>query len=115
MGETLLEADRKPLDMARWNNVSGYDPSFLSERINLTDIYKPMLDKGKVARLLDGSGHELAYHHFTSVIRADRKFPLVTAVNIDGNRLVHPGPRQDTWRRDARRVKPDGSATSTMS
>ena len=111
MGETLLEADRKPLDVARWNNVSGYDPSFLSERINLTDIYKPMLDKGKVARLLDGSGHELAYHHFTSVIRADRKFPLVTAVNIDGNRLVHPGPRQDTWRRDARiadEFQPDG-------
>ena len=54
MGETLLEADRKPLDMARWNNVSGYDPSFLSERIILTDIYG--LHKGKVARLLDGSG-----------------------------------------------------------
>ena len=92
----------RPLPVARWTNVHGYDPSFLSERIDLTKIYKPMLDKGKVAPLLDGSGHELAYHHFTSVIRADRKFPLITAVNIDGDRLVNPGARQDTWRRDAR-------------
>jgi endonuclease G len=102
MGESLLEADRAPLPVARWTNVHGYDPSFLSERIDLTKIYKPMLDEGKVAPLLDGSGHELAYHHFTSVIRADRKFPLITAVNIDGDRLVNPGARQDTWRRDAR-------------
>ena len=102
LGESLLEADRAPLPVARWTNVHGYDPSFLSERIDLTKIYKPMLDQGKVAPLLDGSGHELAYHHFTSVIRADRKFPLITAVNIDGDRLVNPGARQDTWRRDAR-------------
>ncbi|MBB4279627.1 DNA/RNA endonuclease G (NUC1) [Rhizobium mongolense] len=45
------------------------------------------------------------------MIRADRKFPLLTAVNIDGNKLVHPGPRKDTWRRDARiaaEYQPDG-------
>jgi endonuclease G len=36
------------------------------------------------------------------VIHAKRKFPLITAVNIDGNKLVHPGPRKDTWRRDGR-------------
>ena len=66
---------------------------------------------GRFAPLLDGSGHELAYHHFTSVIRADRKFPLITAVNIDGRGLVHPGKRKDTWRRDARideKFQPDG-------
>ena len=45
------------------------------------------------------------------MIRADRKFPLFTAVNIDGDRLVHPGKRKDTWRRDARiadEFQPDG-------
>ena len=47
MGESLLEADRAPLPVARWTNVHGYDPSFLSERIDLTKIYKPMLDQGK--------------------------------------------------------------------
>ena len=110
-GETLLEADRSPLPLARWAHVGGYDAAFLSERIELAKIYAPVLAKGLVAPLRDNSGHELAYHHFTSVIRADRKFPLLTAVNIDGDRLVHPGPRKDTWRRDARiadEFQPDG-------
>ncbi|RVK08595.1 peptidase [Sinorhizobium medicae] len=110
-GDTLLEADRKPLALKRWAGVTGYDPLFLSVRIDLPDIYAPWLAQNQIAPLLDGSGHELAYHHFTSVIRADRKFPLLTAVNIDGNKLVHPGPRKDTWRRDARiaaEYQPDG-------
>lgn len=101
-GESLLEADRSPLDPKRWAGVSGYDAAFLSEPIALAKIYAPVLAKGLVAPLLDGASHELAYHHFTSVICAARKFPLITAVNIDGDRLVHPGPRKDTWRRDAR-------------
>lgn len=110
-GETLLEADRAPLALDRWVDVTGYDAGFLSQRIDLAKIYAPALAKGLVAPLLNGSGDELAYHHFTSVIHAERKFPLITAVNIDGNRLVHPGKRRDTWRRDARiadEYQPDG-------
>ena len=102
VGEALLEADRTPLPVTRWAGVSGYDATFLSERIDLGAIYAPVLAKGEVAPLLDGSGHELTYHHFSTVIHADRKFPLITAVNIDGDRLIHPGKRKDTWRRDAR-------------
>jgi endonuclease G, mitochondrial len=101
-GESLLEADRSPLGLDRWAHVGGYDAGFLSQRIDLAKIYAPALAKRLVAPLLDGSGHELAYHHFTSVIHAERKFPLITAVNIDGNKLIHPGKRKDTWRRDAR-------------
>jgi len=100
--ESSFEADRRPLDPVRWNNAAGYDPSFLSERIDLAPVYADHLAKNRIAPLLDGSGHELAYHHFSAVIRADRKFPLLTAVNIDGDHLVHPGKRKDTWRRDAR-------------
>ena len=100
---TLLEADRSPLPIARWAQVKGYDADFLKTlRIDLAKIYAPVLAKGEVAPLLDNSGHELAYHHFTSVIQAMRKFPLLTAVNINGKGLVHPGKRKDTWRRDAR-------------
>ena len=82
---TLLEADRSPLPIARWAQVKGYDADFLKTlRIDLAKIYAPVLAKGEVAPLLDNSGHELAYHHFTSVIQAMRKFPLLTAVNING-------------------------------
>jgi len=99
--QTLLEADRSPLPITRWAQVKGYDADFLTSlRIDLATIYAPAL--GDLAPLLDGSGHELAYHHFTSVIHRGRKFPLLTAVNIDGKSLVPPGKRKDTWRRDAR-------------
>lgn len=102
-GETMLEADRKPLPAKRWTNAKGYDEEFLTEKIALSRIYAPLLAKKLVAPLLSKSaGYELDYHHFSTVIHAKRKFPLITAVNIDGNKLVHPGPRKDTWRRDGR-------------
>lgn len=107
--ETLLEADYKPLPLSRWKNVEGYDPEFLSVKLELANIYAPV--KAKIAPLLNRGGLELTYHHFSAVIHAERKFPLLTAVNIDGDRLVHPGPRKDTWRRDARiadQFQPDG-------
>ena len=109
--EPMLEADRSPLPLTRWTGVEGYDRDFLSLPIDLSAIYAPALAAGLVAPLLDGSGHALAYHHFSAVIRADRRFPLLTAVNISGKRLVHPGARKDTWRRDARiadAYQPDG-------
>ncbi|WP_131815345.1 trypsin-like serine peptidase, partial [Rhizobium altiplani] len=34
-GEALLEADRKPLALKRWAGVTGYDPLFLTTRIDL--------------------------------------------------------------------------------
>jgi endonuclease G, mitochondrial len=55
-----------------------------------------------VAPLIDGSGHELRYFHFSSVLHARRHFPLMVAVNIDGLQLEHPGERKDSWREDAR-------------
>lgn len=101
-GEGLLEADRSPLPAAHWAQARGYDPGFVSLPLDLATIIAPALAQNLVAPLLDGSGHVLNYHHYSSVIRADRKFPLLTAVNIDGARLINPGQRRDTWRRDAR-------------
>lgn len=98
----LLEADRSPLDPKRWSQVNGYDPKFLSTEISLHSVFAPLLAKNEVAPLLNGGGHELTYSHFSSVIHAKRKFPIFTAVNIDGDSLIHPGKRKDSWRRDAR-------------
>ena len=102
-GEGLLESDRAALPLAHWANVTGYDPDFLpSKQIQLAPIYAKALAKDLVAPLKRGAGHELAYRHFSAVIHKQRKFPLITAVNIDGSRLRNPGKRQNTWRRDAR-------------
>jgi endonuclease G len=95
-----------PYKITRWSTPGlGYDPDFLSESISLDAIYKPYTHskpaKDKVARLLDGSGHELRYWHYSAVLHAKRKFALLTAVNIDGNKLRQI-ERKDTWRRDVR-------------
>ena len=101
-----FEKQYAPYNASRWQAPGlGYDPNFLSEPIPLADIYAPYVDadpaKDEVARLRDGSGHELAYWHYSAVIHAARKFALLTAVNIDGNKLKSI-KRKDTWRRDAR-------------
>jgi endonuclease G, mitochondrial len=92
-----------PFKLDRWKEEGlGYDPDFLSAALPLAPIYTHLAEKGGVAPLLDGSGHELKYLHFSSLIDEKRRFPLMTAVNIDGNRLINPGTRKDTWRQDAR-------------
>lgn len=92
-----------PYKPARWADPGlGYDAAFLSEPIPLAPIYAGLVKTGDVAPLSDGSGHELKYFHFSAVLHAKRHFALMTAVNIDGSRLEHPGKRKDSWRQDAR-------------
>lgn len=97
----LLEADRSPLPVARWKDVNGYDRDFLSVRIDLDQVIAPLRALGQVAPLIEG-GEILKYSHYSAVIHKGRKFPILTAVNVDGARLIHPGERKNTWRRDAR-------------
>lgn len=102
-GPVAEERQFAPFALSRWNKEElGYDPDFLSEPLPLDPIYAEHVAREEVAPLLDGSGHELRYWHFSSVVHAQRRFPLMTAVNIDGKRVIHPGKRKDTWRPDAR-------------
>ncbi|NEJ26891.1 peptidase [Rhizobium leguminosarum] len=108
----ILEADGKPYKPTRWakqNTVYGYDPDFLSERLSLDQIIAPV--KAQAAPLLSGTGVELVYNKFSVIMHADRKFALITAVNINGSELRHPGDRPGSFRRDARiadEYQPDG-------
>ncbi|MGZ8919811.1 MAG: DNA/RNA non-specific endonuclease [Limisphaerales bacterium] len=87
----------------RWKETGlGYDAGFLSHEISLDKICARVRAKGKTAPLLHQQGDELTYQHFSVVLHKKRKFALVTAVNIDGEKLIHPGKRKDTWRPDAR-------------
>ena len=78
----------------------GYDPEFLSRRIDLGAILGAQ--KKNAAPLKKGKGLTLDYIHFSSVIHKSRKFPIITAVNIDGAALVHPGKRSGKFRIDLR-------------
>lgn len=102
IGETATE-QFSPFKIDRWRSDGlGYDPNFLSTSLPLDPIYAKLKSDNILAPLLGGAGHELKYWHFSSIIHEQRRFPLMTAVNIDGNRLIHPGKRKDTWRQDAR-------------
>jgi endonuclease G, mitochondrial len=98
----LQEKQYAAFDPQHWQKQDlGYDSDFLSEALPLDRIYATLAANGDAAPLLDGSGHELAYFHFSAVMHAARRFPLLTAVNIDGRKLVKI-VRKDTWRADAR-------------
>ena len=100
--DSLLEKQFAAYDAKRWKKKDlGYDPDFLSVPLPLDAIYAAQAADGTAAKLLDGSGHELQYFHFSAVMHAARRFSLLTAVNIDGRKLVKV-PRKDTWRPDAR-------------
>jgi endonuclease G, mitochondrial len=89
-------------DNKRWQKQDlGYDSDFLSEALPLDPIYAALAANGTAAAILDGTGHELRYFHFSAVMHAARRFPLLTAVNIDGRKLVKVA-RKDSWRPDAR-------------
>jgi endonuclease G len=98
-----FEAQYAPLAAEHWDEPDlGYDSEFLSKPIDLDAICAPAREAELTAPLLSGDGDELKYKHFSVVIHQERKFALITAVNIDGGRLIHPGKRKDTWRQDAR-------------
>ncbi len=101
-GEDGLQEQSAAFKATRWTGPGlGYDPDFLSQAIPLDAIYAKLVAQGLVAPLLDGSGHELDYFHYSSVMHARRRFPLITAVNIDGLKL-QPVVRENKWRLDPR-------------
>lgn len=108
-GEGLFEKDGAPFATKRWKKNAGYDPGFLSERVELGPIYAKL--KKQAAPLLDGSGVELKYNRFSVVVHAERKFALLTAVNVHGGLLRNLGERKGAWRQDGRmdgKYQPDG-------
>lgn len=91
-----------PYAASRWNDAKGYDADFLSTPIPFAPIYAKLAKKkGVIAPLLDGKNTELKYFHYSSAMSAQRRFPLITAVNIDGRKLVRV-ERKDSWRIDGR-------------
>lgn len=78
----------------------GYDVRFLrgNTRVPLPTVIASR--QAELAARLDGEGHELKYRHFSVIVNAARRFPMITGVNIDGTALRRvPG---GAWRKDPR-------------
>lgn len=83
----------------------GYDPGFLGKKLAAP---WPVLDAATEATLARPSDEvpeqpfELRYTHFGVKYRADRRQPLMTAVNIDGEHSVRIKRTRDKWFADKR-------------
>jgi endonuclease G len=79
---------------------AGYDPAFLGAPVPLPKV--PSRRRRDLVRLLDGSGTELKYTHFSLVMSKSRKLAYFTAVNIDGSALHSQRRERDVWYFDPR-------------
>ena len=80
---------------------TGYDPDFLgngAQHVSLPDWSQYQED---VAPVEGNADHELKYTHFSVVQSKSRRLPLLTAVNIDGEKAFKL-KRIDKWLLDGR-------------
>lgn len=80
----------------------GYDGAFLTDwEVSLP---QPSGDMRAIRR--GGTGTELKYEHFSVIMSASRRMPIITACNVDGRRSRRL-PRINTWRFDGRLDRDD--------
>ncbi|AQQ52315.1 DNA/RNA non-specific endonuclease [Planococcus lenghuensis] len=89
------------LDAGWYENVSGYDPAFLGKtnEVPLPTIAAEMEED--IARTKEDQD-VLDYAHFSIMMSKSRRLAFYTAVNIDGNQLVHVKRGNDKWYFDPR-------------
>ena len=107
--ESAFEAQGKPSQPKFFATRSGYDKDFLSRAIPLPTL-KTAAARKSLAKLNGSQNTELKYTHFSVVFDAARRCARLTAVNIDGDRLVQNGSVDKPWRRDGRialEIQPD--------
>jgi endonuclease G, mitochondrial len=87
-------------------NRKGYDSGFIKTdnfKIRLEDLLKNHLDELPPLKVSTGKTPDLLrYHHFSIAMHRERKMPLLTAVNIDGNLTKDLNRASDKWSFDPR-------------
>lgn len=78
----------------------GYQSEFLGVDLPLPGL-TPELASKVAPRLDQPDNHVLDYTHFSLVIHKERRLPIYTVVNIDGQQLRRP-PRSSRWSTDDR-------------
>ncbi|MES2570738.1 MAG: DNA/RNA non-specific endonuclease [Verrucomicrobiota bacterium] len=87
---------------------AGYQPDFLGA--DGLSVPLPEISASLAAQIAPVNGRTdglLTYSHFSIRMRADRRLPFFTAVNIDGNKLFNFTRGTDRWYKDARLTNQD--------
>lgn len=78
----------------------GYDPEFLGVTVPMPQVQAALQDD--IVPLLDNSGNELKYTHFSVVMSKECQLAYFTAVNIDGAHLQKTSRKSEVWYFDPR-------------
>jgi endonuclease G len=99
----MEEADRAPIVRAvrDYDGRKGYSTQFL-HGFEVPHPKPTGVREQDVAPLLNGSGTELKYEHFSAVMSKSRRLALYVACNIDGRRSQKIKRGQDRWSLDPR-------------
>lgn len=82
---------------------NGYDPNFLSKKVDFPKLPDGMFNLASPTDALAGRPHELRYTHFGLLYDVDRRSPVVTVVNIDGEKAIKiKRKKPDKWFFDRR-------------
>lgn len=122
-GAELAPLAKKPVRSKRsLTRRNGYDPNFLGD--GALNVPLPHLGDHSqdISLLLDGSGNELKYHHFSVLQSISRKLPRLTAVNIHGKKLGkvnasnswHFDPRIDLAHQSGNELYKDSSVSNPL-
>ena len=89
--------------MRKQQENPGYQDDFLGDddlRISILLIVDP--DKYEIAKLKDSPGKvTLDYDNYSVIMDKERRFPILTAANIDGTKFRRV-PRAGSWKNDKR-------------
>ena len=94
---------RKTMDpIESYGDRDGYDPAFLGEGNRIVPLPDTGRFRADIALRNDTGGSLLDYRHFSVIFHRRRRLPILSAVNIDGNREQSGIPRTNIWKRDPR-------------
>jgi endonuclease G, mitochondrial len=100
-----------------FENAKGFDEKFLGAIVRLP-VLSSALEAVAARRLDTPDSYVLPFTHFSTVVHAKRRLPMLAAVNIDGTKLnTSKKPPRPVWSYDPRideAEQPDDSIFSQM-